>query len=201
MKKLLLLVLIATQILSCKNKPANDKISTQPEIYPEENQPAEFKDFYREFFTSLIDGNAEQFNSFVNIKSGLVIIKSNGALPEFIQLRDIAAFRKSEGKSFFEFDRSKIGNEMIEEELPKVNCDKPEGYDKTGAFTQKVNSLKEEKTWEHAEMIPQQKEEISELASTVEYTVVNTDNYKYYFSLINGKWYVSFIDMRRPCQA
>jgi hypothetical protein len=161
-----------------------------------------FKETYKDFFYSIIDGKPETFNKYIHPDLGLYIIDTKGAIPMVTNVKDISTYVRPDNKSFFEFDRSKVGYELIEEELPKVNCDNgPDFYSKQGAFTQAVNNLKAERPWENSKFEKGELEKIDVAAETVMVTVINTSNYRYYFSQMGGKWYVTFIDLRKPCNA
>lgn len=162
----------------------------------------DFKETYKEFFYSIIDGKPEKFNEFIHPDLGLFIIDSKGALPAVSNVKDISKYVRADNKSFFEFDRSKVGYELIEEELPKVDCDNsPDFYTKQGAFTQAVNPLLNNKPWQESKLEKEELEKVNAAAETVMITVINTSNYRYYFSKMAGKWYVTFIDLRKPCNA
>lgn len=161
-----------------------------------------FKETYKEFFYSIIDGKPEKFNNFIHPELGLFVIDSRGAIPTVVNVKEISGFLRADGKSFFDFDRTKVGYELIQEELPKVDCDHgPDFYSKQGAFTEPVNPLKSEMPWKETQLAAGEKEKITSASETVMVTVINTSNYRYYFSQMGGKWYVTFIDLRRPCNA
>jgi len=163
----------------------------------------DFKEPYKEFFSSIIDKDAVKFNHFINPEFGVYIIYAKGAMPQMLSVNDITEFKNPvDGSSFFELDPAKVGYELLDEELPKVDCDKsPEFYTKSGAFTQPVNEFQNDKIWEHADISKDAKNTVSQLANTISMTVLNTANYRYYFSNFNGKWYITFIDTRKPCQS
>jgi hypothetical protein len=140
-------------------------------------------------------------NSFIHPEMGMYIIESNGALPSFSLVKDIASYKRiSDGKSFFNIDMEKVGTEPLVEALPLVICEE-NIYNKQGCYTQKVNKLKDAGIWDLSEIKEEDKNTMELLSETIQYTVVNTANYTYYFSQINGNWYVTFIDIRIPCAA
>jgi hypothetical protein len=85
--------------------------------------------------------------------------------------------------------------------LPKMNCEEFNGYDKQGCFTQEINKLAATKFWDFVETSVDVKSKCETAVNTIKWTVINTANYGYYFSQINSKWYITFIDMRQPCSA
>ena len=162
----------------------------------------EFKDFYRDFFISLMDVNELRFNTFISRKHGVYIIDAKGAMPTMVNITDISTFQRVDGRSIFSIDKSKLGFEMLEENLPEVDCDAPDYfYDKTGCFTASINRLIESKIWKYASLDQITQEKVGALAETVSRTVINTANYVYFFSYIDGNWRLTFLDVRKPCEA
>ena len=89
-----------------------------------------------------------------------------------------------------------------EEELPKINCDSKTFWTKDGCFSQQTNTFKDEKIWTYCGLSKEDEAKVEETAKTISYTVINTAmNARYYFSQIDGKWYLTFVDLRRPCEA
>jgi hypothetical protein len=202
MKKILFI--ITTMFLaSCNNerKDVQHEPARDTTVVKSENI-IDFSDVYRDFFYSIIEKRADAFNKYIHPSQGLYVIESQGALPTITNTNDISRFRTvNDQKSFFDFDLNKVGYEMIKDSLPKVDCDKaPTFYSKEGSFTQETNLLAESKIWE-TNSNENENDKIKTAAESVKMTVINTANYRYYFSQIDGKWYITFIDMRRPCAA
>ena len=128
------------------------------------------------------------------------MIESSGAMPSIRKFYDIRKFNTSnEKKSINEL----LYHEMEEpffESLPKVICD-VEVYDKQGCFAQEVNPLLESQIWNYAGLNEKEIQAIEFLAETVNITVINTSNFTFYFSKIEGEWYLTFLDLRVPCTA
>jgi hypothetical protein len=121
---------------------------------------------------------------------GLWLISSQGAMPH---IENVSQVDKN-----FPVDFSAVKNE----ELPKVNCDSKSFWTKEGTFAMEINSFKDEKIWTYCGLTKEDEAKIAELAQTISWTVINTSlNARYYFSLINGKWYLTFVDLRKPCEA
>ena len=182
-----------------------DTVASNGVPVPEEAQtkPKDFRDVYKEFFLSVVDVKEKDFNQFIHPEKGLYIIESTGAMPQMVNIRDISTFKRAnDNKPFFDFDKTKVGIELIEKDIPSVDCDAPpEFYTKSGSFTQEINKFKDSRIWEYAGLPKAEQKKIEELAETIVKTTVNTGNYTYYFSLINNKWHITFIDMRKPCVA
>lgn len=161
----------------------------------------QFNWFYSTFFHAVTTDNDSMFNRFIHPENGLWIIQSNGAVPQFVKVKLVSDFKFPNGKRLLPIARDEMVTEPKEEELPVVDCDKKERYNKSGCFTSERNVFNEEKIWQYAGLTPDQDKQVAKAASTISRVVINTANYKYYFSLINGSWYISFIDVRKPCEA
>lgn len=172
------------------------------ENLPPSSDIKQFNWFYSAFAQAATTGDDSLFNVVIHPSHGLWIIHSEGAMPNFTRVMKIADYKNAIGKGLLPFDRNAMMNVPKEESLPKVDCNSKSFYDKTGCFTQMQNSFAQEKIWLNAGLGADKDKEISELASTIMRTVVNTENhYKFYFSYINGSWYLTFIDVRTPCDA
>lgn len=206
MKRFNLLIVVITLILfSCKssnnetgeNKPVKENSQIQ-----ENTTPADFREVYTDFFTAIKDINEKRFNQYIHPELGLFIIQQDGAMPVITHISDISKFKRNfDNKYFFAINMDIIGVELIEQTLPKVNCEEFNGYDKQGCFAQEVNNLAATKFWEFTDASADLKSKCEKAANTINWTVINTANYGYYFSQIDGKWYITFIDMRQPCSA
>ena len=161
----------------------------------------EFLTFYQKFSTAISNTDVISFNECMDANFGLYLIESPGAIPYVSKVYDISKFKsKSNNNNFFEFTFNKITNTPIFEDLPKVVCEK-EAYDKRGCFAQFINPLYENQLWKYSDLNEKELQPIEKLASLVKITVINTYNYTFYFTFIDKKWCISFIDLRIPCQA
>jgi hypothetical protein len=130
------------------------------------------------------------FNQFIHPQKGLWIIQSAGAMPQMSRLTQV--------DKNFPVDFSKAAPEK----LPVVNCERSSGWSSEGCFLQPVNTFKDEKIWTYCGLSKEEESEISRSSQLVSQTVVQTYlNARYYFSLIDSKWYITFVDLRIPCQA
>jgi len=190
-----------------KDGKGQQAIETSPEYRDANTGPknydySEFKDFYKDFFISLIDDSEERFNNFISPSYGLYVIDSKGAVPVITLVSEISSFIKSDNRSIFSIDKQTIGYEMLEDELPKIDCDAPHYYyDKTGCYTQSTNRLIDSEIWKHANLDGTAQGKVVSLAETISKTVLNTANYTYYFSYVDGSWRLTFLDVRKPCEA
>jgi hypothetical protein len=157
--------------------------------------------YYNQLVSSIGNNDARTFNNFIHPDFGLCIIEQNGAMPQMKNGKDISRFRTIDGKNFFEMEKSKLRCELMEEELPVVDCDKPALWSKAGCFTQEVNTFKDDKIWEYCGLQQKEQDVAAKSAATITRTVINTNGLRFYFSEIEGKWYLTFIDLRIPCSA
>jgi hypothetical protein len=158
-----------------------------------------FPDFYGHFVRYMIAGKDSASHAFVHPKHGLWVIHANGALPEFTHYLKLGAIRIGNNQPLLPVSLAAMNCTLKEESLPVVNCDNKEFYAKTGCFAQEINTFSVDKVWRYAKLQATAVSAIETLATTISVTVINTANYKYYFSRINGSWYLTFIDLRRPC--
>ncbi len=201
----LLFVVVTLILFSCNTSENNSleyqNTNTDFEI-KESTTPVDFREVYTDFFTAVKDINEKRFNEYIHPEIGLFIIQQDGAMPNLTHVTDIAKFKRSyDKKYFFAFNTDFIGVEILEQELPIINCEEFNGYNKQGCFAQQVNKLAATKFWEFVDTTPEIKSKCESAANTIKWTVINTANYGYYFSQIDGKWYITFIDMRQPCSA
>ncbi len=198
---------------SCGNPVANQSVlgdsmskrdSIKKALQEDLPSPADIKQFtwfYSAFAQATVTANDSIFNVLIEKKLGLWIIYANGALPQFIHVDKISDFKDGNGKSILPFDRDPMMTVPVEEEMPQVNCDSKNFYNKKGCFTSMQNVFLEEKIWKNATLSADKDKAIEESAKTITRTVINTENYRFYFSLIDGKWFLTFLDIRKPCQA
>ena len=155
---------------------------------------------YNELVIAVGTHNDSLFNHYINKTHGLYVVESRGALPSMFKIMDIKGIKISfKNKTINEL----LYHEMeapIFEELPKVICDTTI-YDKQGCFASEENPLQKSRPWNYASLNEKEIQAIEFLAETVSMTVVNTSNFTFYFSKIEGNWYLTFSDLRTPCQA
>jgi hypothetical protein len=130
------------------------------------------------------------FSALVNENYGVYIISSNGAMPKIEKSYKLNAQILSKT----------IASKAIFEELPKVICE-DFIYNKQGCFAQEINPLLESQLWNYSDLSEKEKQGLVAIAKTIRYTVIDTESYIYYFSIIEGKWVLTFVDIRVPCQA
>ncbi|MCB9360410.1 MAG: hypothetical protein H6587_07495 [Flavobacteriales bacterium] len=128
-------------------------------------------------------------SSLINENYGVYIISSNGAMPKIEKSYELNAAVLSK----------KIASEAVFEELPKVVCE-DFIYNKQGCFAQEVNPLLDSQIWNYTDLNEKEKQALVTIAETIKYTVIDTDSYTYYFSIVENKWVLTFVDVRIPCQ-
>jgi hypothetical protein len=174
---------------------------TLQEDLPPPTDIKQFNWFYSAFAHAATTGNDTMFDVVINPVYGLWIIHSEGAVPNYTHVNHILEFKKANGKGILPFDRDAMMSVPKEEALPVVDCESKDLYNKKGCFTSLQNSFYQQKTWKHASLPPEKDRAIEASAATITRTVINTENYRFYFSLIDGSWYLTFLDIMRPCEA
>jgi hypothetical protein len=191
------------------NKPdANDSLPEKEamkkalqEDLPPPSDIKQFNWFYSAFAHAATTGNDTMFDVVIHPKYGLWIIHSAGAVPNFTHITHINDFKMPDGKSLLPFDRDAMFRVPKEAALPVLVCDDNGAYNKKGCYTSLQNTFAEQKIWKFAGLPAEKDREIEATAATITRTVINTENYRYYFSLINGSWYLTFMDIMTPCEA
>ena len=160
-----------------------------------------FLQFYQQLVTAIETKNAAAFSQLFYKDYGLYIIESSGAIPEVSKVYEIENYTSSGTKQgFFDLPFDSLSLMPLKEKLPKVVCEK-NSYNKQGCFQENINPLKDSEIWHYANLNEKEVQAIQFISETIKITVVNTYNYTFYFSQINGSWQLSFIDLRIPCTA
>jgi hypothetical protein len=191
-----------------KNTAAKDSLSKKEamkkalqEDLPPPSDIKQFNWFYSAFAHAATTGDDTLFDIVIHPKYGLWIIHSAGAVPNFTRVNHINEFKKPDGTSLLPFNRDAMMSVPKEEALPVPDCGNERAYNKTGCFTSLENTFASQKIWKYAGLSAEKDKEIEESAATITRVVINTENYRYYFSLINGSWYLTFLDIMEPCEA
>lgn len=129
------------------------------------------------------------YSSLINENYGVYIISSNGAMPQIEKSYELNAAILTK----------KISNKAIVGELPKVVCE-DFIYNKQGCFAQEINSLLDGQIWNYCDLNEKEKQAFIAVAETIKYTVIDTESYVYYFSIVDDIWALTFIDVRTPCE-
>jgi hypothetical protein len=171
---------------------ANNK-ETKTTVEPENPIPDNFLLQYEKITDAMAFFREDSFNSFIDDDNGLhVIYNNNGALPQLKRvenLRELTTFILDSGLMI---DRSILMTPQFEV-LPNVICDST-NFDKQGCFASVTTNNLEQHPWN---MDNQYLDQIN----TIYYTVLNTSNFSFYFSLNDEDWFLTFIDIRTPCSA
>ncbi|MGL4596057.1 MAG: hypothetical protein ACRCYO_00930 [Bacteroidia bacterium] len=205
------LVFSAFFFVACSSEPA-EKIASDSTIADtslakksiiEDLKPStdikQFNWMYSAFVGAASGEKDELFNAFIHPTHGLWIIHSDGAMPQMKNIKKIEELKKE--KSFYPIKRDDMICTPSDEPLPEINCDAKKFWSKLGCFTQLSNAFKTQKIWEYAGLTDAQSKAAVASAETISRTLINTENYRFYFSLIDGSWYLTFIDVRKPCNA
>jgi len=210
-----LIYILSIVIIGCSSSGVNDELQSEKvhenlkdtigeTLLKRENglmDKSDFNLFYKKFITAITNKDTTAFNTFIHKDYGLHFIEAPGAMPMFVKIYKIENFRYINTQTpFFELAFIEIEKTPINESLPQQICD-DNIYSKQGCFMQEINPLNKIQIWDYTDLANKQKQEIEITANTITHTVVNTSNYTFYFSLIDNKWLVTFIDLRTPCSA
>lgn len=150
-----------------------------------ENQAISEKTFRQA--TSRMAQNNHNFSFTISDNYGVYVITQPGALPKV--------------EHVYQLDLQQFSTAISLEQLPQFSCDH-QAYDKEGCFGEAVNPLHESQLWNYTNMNEKEKQAVIAQAETIKYTIVDTQHKTtYYFSEIEGEWYLTFVDFRVPCTA
>jgi len=142
------------------------------------------------------------FDSLLHPDFGCYVVESPGALPMITHLDNLESIKRLFSTSYMLEFRNKFMILNVEEDsLPEVDCDTIGFYSKSGCFMQDINVFGQEEIWNYCDLTPDEKSSIAELAKSIKKTVLHTAGFKAYFSFIDGKWYLTVLDIRIPCTA
>lgn len=164
------------------------------------SEDAAFLTFYQSFTRAVESKNAAKVNAFVDEVFGVYFIESNGAMPNFKRVNDVAKFKSVREDLFFSLNFKALQQTLVFEELPKIICDATP-YDKQGCFAKKINPFVNDEFWYVTDLNEKEKQAISVFAEKIDFTVVNTSTGKFYFTKNGDSWKIGFIDLRIPCEA
>lgn len=193
--------------IACSSSPeaANSRDTTNlaQELSEELKSPAEYDQFlwfYSAFIYELTNSDSlEQLSKYISKDHRLTIIHAEGALPE---VKRTESFKDLFAMNFVVLKDTNLRSETPKQEsLPIRNCDQPTGWNKTGCYTQEINPLKDTDLWTVAGLREEEIKSIRTSAATITRTVINTRGVTFYFSLVQGTWYLTFIDLRPNCAA
>ena len=190
-----------------ENQPSDEQLSgenTQQVLTEKSQQLSDeqktFLTFYQSFTAAIESKKAANVNAFIDETFGVYFIESNGAMPSFIRVDDVAKFKSVRGEIFFALNFKELNQAPVFEELPKIICDALP-YDKQGCFVKKINPFANDEFWYVTDLNKKQKQAISVFAEKIDFTVVNTSTGKFYFTKNGDSWKIGFIDLRIPCEA
>lgn len=190
-----------------ENQPVeeNNATETTQRVASEESkklssEETAFLTFYQSFTTAVESKNAAKVNAFIDETFGVYFIESNGAMPNFKRVNDVAKFKSVREELFFALNFKDLQQTPVFEELPKIICDATP-YDKQGCFAKKINPFVNDEFWYVTDLNEKEKQAISVFAEKIDFTVVNTSIGKFYFIKNGDSWKIGFIDLRIPCEA
>jgi hypothetical protein len=160
---------------------------------------------YQKFTDAVKHKSFAELKTLIEPSTGLFVIESPGALPVVYNLPDVEAFVSQNGKTLFDFFNDKISQVPVSEDMPVVDCKNSNGtpYSKAGCFMKDISSSNSSELafLSSVEGNGSDKQKAETAKKTLNMKVINSYNHVYYFTKSGEKWYLTFIDMRTPCEA
>lgn len=123
-------------------------------------------------------------------------------MPEMVHVTTMKGLLNYKNDTLIPIDRDQMICSLLNEEIPKPDCDSKTYWNKNGCFTSENNTFKDEKIWDYAGLNESDEKTVEELAGKIDRVVVNTTlNMRMYFMQENGSWFLVFLDLRVPCEA
>jgi len=173
-------------------------------LYPEEADIAEAINV-NEILELIFSKNYEKLNQYIHPENGIYVLSNPGAFTiatKYTSLEEII-------ESYEWIASQKIDCAIKYEALPEVDCNKVRGWSKEGCFSDDVKNFNKISAAANYSALAkeyrisgQDIKEAKNIESTVILGVILTaDGMSFYFSLIDGKWYITVLDMVTPCSA
>lgn len=190
-----------------ENQPTDEQLATETVEQVTTEEPQQLTDeqsaflaFYQSFVKAIESKKTSNVNAFIDETFGIYFIESNGAMPNFKRVNDVAKFKSIRDEQFFSLNFNELKQPLVFDDLPKIICDATP-YDKQGCFAQKINPFANDEFWYYTDLNEKEKQAISVFAEKIDFTVVNTTLGKFYFTKNGDSWKIGFVDLRIPCEA
>ena len=173
-------------------------------LYPEEAEIAKAINV-NEILELIFSKEYTEINKYIHPENGIYVLGNPGAFT--------IATKNTSFEEIIESDEwiasQKIDCAIKYEALPEVECDKLNGWSKQGCFSDDVKNFNKISAAANYSVMAkeyrisgQDIKEVKNIESTVSLGVILTaDGMSFYFSLIDGKWYITVLDLVTPCEA
>ncbi len=194
--------LILLLLAACGNR--TEETVQEPIVTDQSEKYASDKkdDFNAQFnllLKSLRTKNKAELSKFVSPEFGLLVIRADGAMPSILIARNNEKeFAASLESLFSSVPDSVI---LINEPLPRVDCGQPSFYTKTGNFVRDTNLLSGSEIWKYGGLAEEDAEFAEKAVQSVGRTVMLAPGVTFLFTYHQNTWYLSLVDLRKPCQA
>lgn len=201
----LLLLPVASVLFSCsgteeakKEEPSRDSSNVIAPRYATDHD-GDFAKRFAIMLNSLSQKDKGILSKYVSPEFGLMIIKSEGALPYIMMSHQS---KEDYQKSLDEiFKTAGTACDLKNESLPQIVCEGKNIYSKEGCFVRDTNNLVNSDIWKVGDLSQEDQAFAEKVIKNIGRTVVMTNGYVYYFTYQNNNWYLVLIDMRKPCNA
>lgn len=195
-----ILIVFMLAVCGCGPRNSNSPSGNNDTSVPDDG----FLTVYKKFTEAVRHKSFDELKTILDPAAGIFIIQSEGAMPAVYNLPDISAFVAQNGKTLFDFFSDKISLDPVSEELPAVDCKYSNGtpYSKAGCYMKKISSSDNELNYlSSANGNADDKKKAEDARKKLSMKVINSYNHIYYFTQSGNTWFLTFIDLRKPCEA
>lgn len=159
----------------------------------------DFNTRFNHILHALHNQDMNELKPFLSPEFGLLIIRADGALPNIlIRKNDEAAYDLALQQLFSRVPSSAA---LSDETLPRVDCALPDFYTKTGNFMRDTNLLAGSEIWKFGGLSPEDQSLAEKVVQSTTRTVMLVPGLTFFFSFEKNAWYLTLVDMRKPCAA
>ena len=192
---------LALSLVSCSGENPEQELLApieSPEKYASDKGD-DFNNLFNKILKSLAKKDRAELSKYVSPEFGLLVIRADGALPNIL----IGKIDSKEYKACLETLFSSVPDSvtLVNESLPRVDCNTPSFYTKTGFFVRDTNLLLSSDIWKFGGLNEEDQKFVEKATSSVGRTVMLVPGLTFLFTYHQNTWYLSMVDLRKPCNA
>ncbi|MCC7301159.1 MAG: hypothetical protein IT233_00810 [Bacteroidia bacterium] len=154
---------------------------------------------FNEILHALKSKNKAELSKYISPEFGLMVIRADGALPAILIAKNDQKAYDASMEDLFTSVPDRVT--LREEPLPKVDCELPDFYSKTGHFRRDTNLLAGSDIWKFGGLSAEDQHFTEKAIQSTTRTVLLAPGVTFFFGLSGENWYLVLVDMRKPCKA